>query len=252
MATIFDSLPNRRAIIDRRTLSDTIAALAEKNGRDPAVLRPLIVAELRQALEHGRKDAEARLAAHPTRGRETVSAFAFLIDQILRVLYDATASLLYPANNPSTGERIALIAVGGYGRGEMAPHSDIDIGFITPYKPTGWTEQVIESMLYSLWDLGLKVGHSSRSADETIRMARADLTVRTALLEARYIWGDRALYEQVAARFDSEVMRDTAQSFVAEKLAERDERHKRMGDSRYVVEPNVKEIGRASCRERVS
>src|SRR3546814_3125770 len=76
----------------------------------------------------------------------------------------------------------------------MAPHSDVDIAFITPYKPTGWTEQVIESMLYSLWDLRLKVGHSSRSIDETMRMAREDLTIRTALLEGRYIWGDQTVY----------------------------------------------------------
>src|SRR3546814_5212577 len=84
-------------------------------------------------------------------------------------------------------------------------------------------------MLYSLWDLGLKVGHSSRSIDETMRMAKVDLTVRTALLEARYIWGDRALYEETAARFDSEIMQGTARAFVTEKLEERDERHKRMG-----------------------
>ena len=160
------------------------------------LLRGVIVKELKAALDDGRAEIARRLHAKPTRGRESVTAFAFLIDQILRLLYDATTHHLYPSGNRSTGERIALIAVGGYGRGEMAPHSDVDIGFITPWKPTGWTEQVIESMLYSLWDLGLKVGHSSRSIDETMRMAKADLTVRTALLEARYVWGDRALYEE--------------------------------------------------------
>src|SRR3546814_6367982 len=154
----------------------------------------------------------------------------------------------------------------------MAPHSDVDIAFITPYKPTGWTEQFIESMLYSLWDLRLKVGHSSRSIDETMRMAREDLTIRTALLEGRYIWGDQTVYGEVSSRFDKEVVKDTARVFIAEKLDEREQRHKRMGDSRYVVEPNVKEgkgglrdlhnlfwignyvhreIGSASCRERV-
>ncbi|PZU57150.1 MAG: [protein-PII] uridylyltransferase [Sphingobium sp.] len=248
MPTPFDNLPNRRAIIDRRALSDRIAAAVSDRGRDTTAMRGAIVAELRIALEAGREEAVRRLEARPTRGREAVSALAFLIDQILRVLYDATTQYLYPISNPSTGERLTLIAVGGYGRGEMAPHSDVDIGFITPYKPTGWTEQVIESMLYSLWDLGLKVGHSSRSVDEAMRMAKADLTVRTAMLEARYIWGDRALYEETAARFNAEVMRDTARAFVAEKLAERDERHKRMGDSRYVVEPNVKE-GKGGLRD---
>jgi [protein-PII] uridylyltransferase len=248
MPTPFDTLPNRRAIIDRRVLSDRIVALAEAQQGNGAELRAAIVGELRLALEQGRAEATRRLEARPTRGREMVSSLAFLIDQILRVLYDATTQHLYPISNPSTGERVALIAVGGYGRGEMAPHSDVDIGFITPYKPTGWTEQIIESMLYSLWDLGLKVGHSSRSVDETMRMAKSDLTVRTALLEARYVWGDRPLYEETAARFDAEVMRDTARAFVTEKLAERDARHKRMGDSRYVVEPNVKE-GKGGLRD---
>ncbi len=130
----------------------------------------------------------------------------------------------------------------------MAPYSDVDIGFIAPYKPTAWTEQVIESMLYVLWDLGLKIGHSSRSIDETIRMAKADLTIRTALLEARFIWGDRATFDEARKRFMDQVMRETGRAFVTEKLAERDARHKLMGDSRYVVEPNVKE-GKGGLRD---
>ena len=248
MVMQFPALGSRRAIIDRRAVSDNIATLAQAHHGDPMKLRMAIVGELRIALEQGRKEVARRLDARPTRGRETVSAFAFLIDQILRLLYDTTTHHLYPASNRSTGERIVLIAVGGYGRGEMAPHSDVDIGFITPWKPTGWTEQVIESMLYSLWDLGLKVGHSSRSIDETMRMANADLTVRTALLEARYIWGDRPLYEETAARFGAEIVQGTARAFIADKLAEREERHKRMGDSRYVVEPNVKD-GKGGLRD---
>ena len=244
----FPTLGSRRAIIDRRAISDSINALAQDHRGDTMKLRGLIVKELKGALDEGRLEVARRLDAKPTKGREAVSAFAFLIDQILRVLYDATTHHLYPASNRSTGERLALLAVGGYGRGEMAPHSDVDIAFITPWKPTGWTEQVIESMLYSLWDLGLKVGHSSRSLDETMRMAKSDLTVRTALLEARYIWGDRALYEESAKRFDAEIMQGTARAFVTEKLEERDERHRRMGDSRYVVEPNVKE-GKGGLRD---
>ncbi|MDX3898995.1 MAG: [protein-PII] uridylyltransferase [Sphingobium sp.] len=248
MVMQFPTLGSRRAIIDRRAVSDRINALAATSAGDPGALRADIVRELKAALDEGRREVARRLEARPTRGREAVTAFAFLIDQLLRLLYDATTHHLYPAGNRSTGERVVLIAVGGYGRGEMAPHSDVDIGFITPWKPTGWTEQVIESMLYSLWDLGLKVGHSSRSIDETMRMAKSDLTVRTALLEARYIWGDRALYEETAARFDAEIQRDNARAFVTDKLAEREARHKRMGDSRYVVEPNVKE-GKGGLRD---
>ncbi|MGE4409581.1 MAG: [protein-PII] uridylyltransferase [Sphingomonadales bacterium] len=249
MNDLFSSLPNRRAIIDRRLVSDRIEALVGETGTgDVGALRQKIVAILATALADGRAEAARRLEAHPTNGREVVQALAFLTDQMVRLLYDATTHYLYNPGNRSTSEQIALLAVGGYGRGEMAPHSDIDIAFVTPYKPTGWTEQVIESMLYSLWDLGLKVGHSSRSIDEMIRMSKADLTVRTAMLEARYVWGDRAVYDEALARFDAEVVKDSARAFVAEKLAERDERHKRMGDSRYVVEPNVKE-GKGGLRD---
>jgi [protein-PII] uridylyltransferase len=248
MTDLFANLSNRRAIIDRRVLSDRIADLAKEMEGDTAKLRMAVVAVLIEAMKAGRVEAVRRLDIHPTRGRETVLAFAFLTDQILRLLYDATVTYLYPPGNRSTSEQIALLAVGGYGRGEMAPYSDIDIAFITPYKPTAWTEQVIESMLYSLWDLGLKVGHSSRSVDETVRMAKSDLTIRTALLEARYVWGDRATYDAAMLRFDTDVVKDSAKAFVAEKLAERDARHKRMGDSRYVVEPNVKE-GKGGLRD---
>ncbi|KAJ8138323.1 hypothetical protein OY671_008464, partial [Metschnikowia pulcherrima] len=152
------------------------------------------------------------------------------------------------ASNRSTGERIAVSAVGGYGRGEMAPHSDVDIAFLTPIKPTAWCEQVIEAMLYFSWDSGSKVGHSSRSSDELVRMARSDSTIRTASLEGRYVWGDRESFEEGSRRFWAEVVTGTERQFVSEKSAERNERHKRLGDSRYVVEPNVKE-GKGGSRD---
>ena len=245
MASRFDQLTNRRTIVDRRVLADQLSAI---EGGNAGQMRAASTAILKAALEVGRAEIATRLALHPQAGREAAAAQAFLIDQILRVTFDFTCERLYPLNNPTASERIALIAVGGYGRGEMAPHSDVDIAFLTPWKQTGWTEQVIESILYTLWDLSLKIGHSSRSLDEMIRMAKGDLTIRTALLEARYVWGDQPLYDEASARFDAEVVAGTARSFVAEKLAERDARHKRMGDSRYVVEPNLKE-GKGGLRD---
>jgi [protein-PII] uridylyltransferase len=246
MPARFDSLPNRRRIVDRRALADALAALPDEGG--PAKQRPAMVALLREALDAGRAEIAHRLEEHPSRGSEAASAQAFLTDQILRLIFDFTTQRLYPINNPTASERLALLAVGGYGRGEMAPFSDVDIAFLTPWKQTGWTEQVIESMLYSLWDLGMKVGHSSRSLDEMVRMAKSDLTIRTGMLEARYVWGDQALNDEATARFDREVMAGTGRAFIADKLAERDIRHKRMGDSRYVVEPNIKE-GKGGLRD---
>ncbi|UZK64617.1 [protein-PII] uridylyltransferase [Sphingomonas sp. M1-B02] len=245
MSSRFDTVPNRRALIDRRAVAERLAAL---DARDTAALRRAATVELKTALDAGHGEIARRLIEHPSRGLEMAAAGAFLTDQILRLLWDFTVERLHPNSNPTTSERMVLIAVGGYGRGEMASHSDIDIGFLTPWKVSGWCEQVIESMLYSLWDLQLKIGHSSRSLDEMVRQAKADVTVRTALLEARYVWGDVDLYDEAARRFKSEVQADTARTFIAQKLEERNARHKRMGDSRYVVEPNIKE-GKGGLRD---
>ncbi|MDZ3832083.1 MAG: [protein-PII] uridylyltransferase [Sphingopyxis sp.] len=247
MSELFGALPNRRAIIDRRALADRLAEIAAESA-DNGKRRRAMVTLLKQALENGRAEVERRLFDAPSAGRLAAQATAFLIDQIVRLSHDFTVDHLYPASNRSAGERITVIAVGGYGRGEMAPFSDVDIGFLTPFRQTSWTEQVIEAQLYTLWDLGLKVGHSSRSLDEMIRAAKEDLTIRTALLEGRFVWGDRDLYDQASSRFAAEVVAGNARAFVADKLAERDERHKKMGDSRYVVEPNVKE-GKGGLRD---
>jgi [protein-PII] uridylyltransferase len=240
------AIPNQRAVVDRRQLAASVAEAVTELGAAKA--RPRIVELMRGALEAGREELTRRLAEKPSAGHEIVHGHAFLIDQLIRVLHDHVIGDLYPVPNRSKGERLTLIAVGGYGRGEMAPHSDVDIAFITPGKTTPWCEQVIEALLYYLWDLGLKVGHSSRSLDEMVRMARSDLTIRTAILEGRYLWGDQELYEQASKRFWSDVVRGSEAQFVSEKLAERNGRHKRMGDSRYVVEPNVKD-GKGGLRD---
>jgi [protein-PII] uridylyltransferase len=247
MSRRFDSLPQRRAIINRRAVADALAELAEETP-DLGTLRAAATRLLKQAFEDGRLEIARRLAEAPARGAETAASYAFLTDQILRLIFDLATLRFYPMHNRSTSERLTLIAVGGYGRGEMAPFSDVDIMFLTPWKQSSWCEQVIESILYMLWDLGIKIGHSSRSLDDMMRMAKADLTIRTALLESRYVWGDEALYDTAAERFQREVINGQARAFVSEKLAEREVRHVRMGDSRYVVEPNLKE-GKGGLRD---
>lgn len=237
---------HQRAVIDRRALASAIAELVDKGGAAKA--RPKVVELLRGALAAGRAEIARRLTEKPSAGHVSAEAQAFLIDQLVRLIHDHVVSDVYPAANRSSGERLTIMAVGGYGRGEMAPHSDVDIAFVTPIKQTPWCEQVIEAMLYFLWDLGLKVGQSSRSLDEMVRMARGDLTIRTAMLEGRYVWGDQALFDEAQRRFWAEVVAGTERQYVTEKLAERNERHKRLGDSRYVVEPNVKE-GKGGLRD---
>ena len=236
----------QRAIIDRKALAERFDDIVERDGLPKA--RPAIVAELQQALALGRTEIANRLRAHPSKGYRAAQEQAFLVDQLVRLIYDYVVQYQFPISNRTASEKIAILAVGGYGRGEMAPFSDVDIAFVTPYKRTAWTEQVIEAALYLLWDLGLKVGQSSRSMDETVKMASEDLTIRTALLESRFVWGDRAVYEEAANRFWTEVVGKTAPQFVALKMTERDERHRKMGDSRYVVEPNVKD-GKGGLRD---
>ncbi len=247
MSTI--RIAKQRAIIDRRALAGEIAKAVEigagKGGSDP---RPAIIALLKEALEAGRAEIAKRLEDKPSTGHECTTGQSFLVDQLVRLVHDHVIANVYPPSNRSTGERLAIMAVGGYGRAEMAPHSDVDIAFLTPGKRTPWCEQIIEAMLYFMWDLGLKVGHSSRSLDEMVRMSSEDLTIRTAMLEGRYVWGDRDLYDEAEARFNAEVVHGTERQFVTEKLAEKEARHKKVGDSRYVVEPNVKE-GKGGLRD---
>jgi [protein-PII] uridylyltransferase len=239
-------IPKQRAVLDRRKLSAAIDQVVAEQGASSG--RQAIVDHLRAALESGRAELARRLEEKPGAGHESAYGHAFLVDQLIRIVHDHVIEDVYPAANRSSGERLALIAVGGYGRGEMSPHSDVDIAFVTPDKPTAWCEQVIEAILYYLWDLSLTVGHSSRSLNEVVRMAKEDLTIRTALLEGRFLWGDQEVYEAASQRFWTEVVPGTERQFVSEKLAERDARHKRMGDSRYVVEPNVKD-GKGGLRD---
>jgi [protein-PII] uridylyltransferase len=245
MASAPDSISRQRDIIDRKALAGTIDAIVAADERTEH--RARILGKLQLALANGREEISRRLLVSPSQGHAAAAEQAFLIDQIVRIIYDHVTQTLYPVANRSSSERIAILAVGGYGRGEMAPHSDVDIAFVTPYKRTAWTEQVVEAMLYLLWDLGLKVGQSSRSLDETVKMAQDDLTIRTALLESRFVWGDREVYDEAATRFWG-VVGKTGPEFVRLKMAEREERHKRMGDSRYVVEPNIKD-GKGGLRD---
>ena len=171
-----------------------------------------------------------------------------LMDSTLTGALDFASRHLYRLSNPTAGEEMALLAVGGYGRGELAPGSDIDLLFLYPYKRTPHLEQMAEFLLYKLWDLGLKVGQATRSVDDTIKLARTDLTVETALLEARCLWGSERLFEELRQRFREEITKGREAEFIEAKLAERDARHERVGDSRYLLEPNVKE-GKGGLRD---
>jgi len=225
---------------------ELIGLIAARNGAAQAA-RPAVLERLKELLKQARAEAAVQLSADG-RGRRCAEGLALFQDELIRLVYDFTVRNVYRATNPSAAERMAIIATGGYGRGLLAPYSDVDLLFLLPYKQTPWGESVVEYMLYLLWDLGLKVGHATRTIDQSLKLARADITIRTALLDSRLILGDQALFDDLMARFGTGVVSGTAREFVAAKLAERDERHRRAGESRYRVEPNIKD-GKGGLRD---
>ena len=234
-------------LLDGDALRRALTALARESG-DKAKLRKESLALIKGAFQDGRLRIKDGVESGTLSGLVAARALSALQDVTIQVIYDFAVKHFYYAQNPTSSERIAVVATGGYGRGELAPGSDIDLLFVRPFKQTPWGESVIEFILYMLWDLGLKVGHATRSLGECVRLSKQDITIRTAILEARYLWGDEQLYEELRKKFWGEVATGTGQDFVEAKLAERDERHARQGESRYLVEPNIKE-GKGGLRD---
>nr|WP_304619097.1 [protein-PII] uridylyltransferase [Paracoccus sediminilitoris] len=215
---------------------------------EPRRIRSETVALLMQARADGMQAIEASFATHPRAARETVRAIANLTDQIVTAVHHVAVTRLHPLDAPSEGERLAVLAVGGYGRAEMAPASDVDLLFLTPWKITGWAESVVESMLYMMWDLKLKIGHSIRSVDDCLRLGEGDMTIRTSLVEHRLVTGHAPLAQELRQRLWDELFDRTVPEFIEAKLDERAARHVRQGGQRYVLEPNVKE-GKGCLRD---
>ena len=236
----------KRKIIDRLEVIERLDAVLGGKAYK-SLKRPELVAILKAALRDGKAEVQRRFEAGG-RGSEVVHGNSFLVDQLVRIIYDMTVYRAYRVSNRTTAEQLSIFAIGGYGRGELAPFSDVDLMFVIPYKETPYSEQVIEFILYMLWDMGLKVGHSTRSVDDAIRLAKQDLTIRTSILDARWLWGDQTLFSELTKRFQDEIVSSSGPQFVEAKLQERDDRHERMGDTRYVVEPNVKE-GKGGLRD---
>ncbi len=210
--------------------------------------RAAAVARLRAAGDAARGRIATAFSANPQEARATVSAYSWLVDRLVETAFDIVLSHLHPRPNPTDGERLAVFAVGGYGRAEMAPFSDVDLLFLSPWKLTAWAESVIESMLYILWDLKLKVGHASRTVEECIRLGRTDYTIRTALLEHRFLCGHGGLATELETSLWRDLFDGSGAEFIAAKLEERSARHRKQGGQRYVVEPNVKE-GKGGLRD---
>jgi [protein-PII] uridylyltransferase len=231
---------------DPRELREELSAAFRAHG-NAAEARPTLISRLKALVAMAREAARNGLESDGN-GRRCAAGLSQFQDELVRVLYDYSVAHVYRATNPSDAERMSIVATGGYGRALLAPGSDIDLLFLLPYKQTPWGESVAEYILYVLWDLGFKVGHATRTVNQCIKMGAADITVRTALLDARLIYGDAQLYATFEQRFRNEVVAGTARGFIDAKMAERDARHRATGESRYKVEPNIKD-GKGGLRD---
>ena len=232
-------------IFDSAAVNAKIAE-ATKGLTDPTDIRGAVVRILSDARKTGMAAIAEAFSNDPFAARPTTRAYTWLTDCLVITARDVSTRLMNPGGGAD--ERMTLIAVGGYGRGEMATYSDVDLLFLTPKQITPWAESVIEGMLYILWDLRLKVGHASRTIKDCLKLGKEDFTIRTALLEHRVLAGDQALAKELDTRLKNELFKGTAAEFIEAKLAERDARHQRQGGQRYVVEPNVKE-GKGGLRD---
>ncbi|MBY5989695.1 [protein-PII] uridylyltransferase [Roseovarius atlanticus] len=234
-------------IFDQDAVLARIEAARDADPSDAAALRREAVAATRDAMTSGYAAIAEALRQTPFAAREATRAYTWLTDCAVMTALQVASRHLHPLPNPTESERLTVFAVGGYGRGEMAPFSDVDLLFLTPYKITPWAESVIESTLYMLWDLKLKVGHASRTIRECIRLGTEDFTIRTALLEKRLLYGDDRLAADLDHRLRNDLFKGSEREFVEAKLEERDARHEKQGE-RYMVEPNVKE-GKGGLRD---
>ncbi|WP_270938470.1 [protein-PII] uridylyltransferase [Falsiroseomonas oryzae] len=241
------SSPGPQAGEAPEVLPDLIAALLE-GGRP--ILRDEALGQLRRQLGRIQGKVQRAFEAHELSGLAAARWLAALTDGLVGAIHAYTVAMVPtgPEHGTPTEPPFALIATGGYGRGVLAPYSDIDLLFLSdrPLGPQG--RRAVEFMLYLLWDLGLKVGHATRTVEECIEDAKGDVTVQTALIDARFLAGDRVVFEHFDAAFAAFRKQSGLAAFLAAKRNERSARHARYGDSPFLVEPHVKE-GRGGLRD---
>ena len=238
---------------DDVAIFDTGAVLTKittalKGQLDEREKRAIVVTHLQTAHAAGLAKIADRLLNAPLAAQAATHSYSQLTDCLVRLVYQLATEQFHSAALPTNVERLTLIAVGGYGRGEMALYSDVDLLFLTPYKMTPWSESVIETTLYILWDMRLKIGHASRSLRECLRLGTEDFTIRTAMLERRYLCGDVTLADALDHSLWQDLFQGTEREFIEAKLEEREDRHEKQGGQRYLVEPNVKE-GKGGLRD---
>ena len=202
----------------------------------------------RSELSKAHKISQERIESGIYKGSEGAKQIALLHDCLIYKYLEFLSKYIHPLNNPTEAEKISVLATGGYGRRLLAPGSDIDLLFLLPYKKTAWAEIAIENTLYFLWDIGLKVGQATRTISECISLSDSDQIIATSLLDARHLWGNRNLSEEFHKAFRDKIKKMSSFEFIQSKLDEREERQNKAGQSRYLVEPNIKN-GKGGLRD---
>ncbi len=215
-----------------------------QDGQDVLALRNLASTRVRGILQDTRAAAETRLKSDG-KGTHCAEALSMAQDAIIKGLYALACKAVGLKN---ADRALSVIATGGYGRATLAPGSDIDLLFLVPDGKTPETDRVVEFLLYALWDARQKVGHATRTIEDCIALVKTDNTIMTSILEARYICGNHPLFDDLVQRYRKGVVQKSAKQFVTDKLAERDLRHSKYGESRYSVEPDIKD-GKGGLRD---
>ncbi len=177
-------------------------------------------------------------------GREIAQGRAQLMDVVLRHVFKA-ADENYRQTHADDVVTVSLVAIGGFGRGELSPHSDIDIMFLhnTSSRATSlhpYLKEMVEQVLYMLWDVGMKVGHSTRSISEAVVQANRDMQSKTSMIESRLLAGDEKIYESFRQTLIKECVKGHEDEYIAQRMEDQRVRHEKFGDSIYLQEPNVK------------
>jgi [protein-PII] uridylyltransferase len=224
--------------------ADALAAVTRAHEAMSLPLRQALSMHFKAQWQEAKHAAEKQLLADG-QGTRCAMRLASAMDGIIGSLHDVLEAAA-PERDPDS--RFAIVAVGGYGRATLAPGSDIDLLFLLPNKANSWADRAIEFTLYALWDMRLKVGHATRNVEDCIRLAKTDTTILTSILEARYICGNASLAGRLQESFSRDIVEKSAKTFVSAKLAERDVRLAKAGESRYLVEPDIKD-GKGGLRD---
>jgi [protein-PII] uridylyltransferase len=244
---VSQTIQQTQTLFNEQAFAAALVALGEDQAATPLALRNGLTRLAKESLQAARTEAEARLIADG-QGTACAENLSYVQDMLIRAIFDFARQRVYPEAREARQDDIAVIAVGGYGRGTLAPGSDIDLLFLIPTRQTARTGQIVEFILYTLWDARQKVGHATRSVEDCLKLARSDNTILTSILEARHICGNSGLTARLIQKFREEIVHTGARKFVTEKLAERDQRLSKTNESRYAVEPDLKD-GKGGLRD---